>query len=113
MAISHFQSGEIISLLLGDALSDSQSTTLVKTDDLELIRIIIPAGKVIPRHTAAGEITVQCLEGRVVFITDHRTQELNAGQLLFLKAGEPHSLAGLEDSSILVTRIHSKTRHAV
>ena len=109
MAISHIKSGEVIQLVLGPALGDSKTTTLVKTSDLELIRLIIPAGKVIPLHKAPGEITVQCLEGRVAFTAEGKTQELTAGQLLYLTAGEPHALTGLDDSSLLVTLLLPKS----
>lgn len=103
MAILHLKPGEAIQLSLGTSLSGSKTTTLVKTTDLELIRLIIPAGKVIPLHKAPGEMTVQCLEGCVEFTAEGRTQELTAGQLLYLTAGEPHALKGLEDASLLVT----------
>ena len=108
MAISHIQSGEVVQLPLGPALSGSKTTTLMKSTDLELIRLIVPAGKVIPLHKAPGEITVQCLEGRVAFTAEGKTQELTAGQLLYLTAGEPHALAGLDDASLLVTLLLPK-----
>lgn len=108
MSIPHLKSGEVVQLPLGTALGGSKTTTLVKTSDLELIRLIIPAGKVIPLHKAPGEITVQCLEGRVAFTAEGKTQELTGGQLLYLAAGEPHALTGLEDTSLLVTLILPK-----
>ncbi|MES2790551.1 MAG: hypothetical protein V4719_13145 [Planctomycetota bacterium] len=43
------------------------------------------------------------MEGRVAFTSEGKTQELTAGQLLYLTAGEPHALEGLEDTSLLVT----------
>ena len=110
MSISHIQSGEVIQLPLGPALGGSKTTTLVKTTDLELIRLIVPAGKVIPLHKAPGEITVQCLEGRVAFTAEGKTQELTAGQLLYLTAGEPHALTGLDDASLLVTLLLPKSK---
>jgi quercetin dioxygenase-like cupin family protein len=76
---------------------------LIKTKTLEVIRLVIPAGKDIPGHQAHGEITVQCLEGRVAFTADNTTQELQAGQLLYLSSEVPHALHGLEDASILLT----------
>ena len=108
MAISNTQPGEAVQLLLGAALSGSQTTTLVKTTDLKVVRLILPAGKVIPPHKAPGEITVQCLEGRVEFTVHGQTQELTAGQWLFLPAGESHAVTGVENSSLLVTLVHSK-----
>jgi quercetin dioxygenase-like cupin family protein len=108
MSIPHAQSGEVISLILGSALSDSKTRTLAKTEDLELIRLILPAGKEIPSHKAPGEITVQCLEGRVAFTAGGKTQELTPGKLLYLAAGEPHAVKAIEDSSLLVTLLLSK-----
>lgn len=103
MSIPHAKSNEVVPLLLGDDLGNSKTATLVKTADLELIRLVLPAGKEIPSHKAPGEITVQCLEGRVAFTADGKTQELTAGQLLYLAAGEPHAVKGIKDSSLLVT----------
>jgi quercetin dioxygenase-like cupin family protein len=68
MAIPHAQSGEVIDIRpLGSALAQARTSTLAKTKALEIIRLVIPAGKDIPGHKAQGEITVQCLEGRVAF----------------------------------------------
>jgi quercetin dioxygenase-like cupin family protein len=103
MSIPHAESGDVVPLLLGSALGNSKTTTLVKTADLELIRLVLPAGKEIPSHQARGEITVQCLEGRVAFTALGKTQELRCGELLYLAAGEPHAVKGIENSSLLVT----------
>lgn len=104
MAIPHAKSGEVIDIRpLGAALARAKTTTLVKTKTLEIIRLVIPAGKDIPEHRAHGEITVQCLEGRVAFGSGGAKQDLAAGQLLYLSSEEPHSLHGLEDATVLVT----------
>ena len=103
MSIKHAKPGEVIQLPLGAALCSSKTTTLVKTVDLELIRLVLAAGKELPTHDAPGEIIVQCLEGRVAFTADGKTQELTPGQMLYLAAGEPHAVKGIENSSLLVT----------
>ena len=104
MAISHAQSGEVIDIRpLGAALAQARTSTLVKTTMLEIIRLVIPAGKDIPGHKAPGEITVQCLEGRVTFMIGSTKRDLKGGDLLYLSSGETHSLHGIEDSSVLVT----------
>lgn len=110
MSIHHAKSSEVIQLALGTALVSAKTTTLVKTADLELIRLVLPAGKEIPSHKAPGEITVQCLEGRVLFTADDKTQELVAGQLLYLSANEPHSVKAVEDCSLLVTLLLPKIK---
>ncbi len=104
MAIPHAKPGELIDIRpLGPTLAQTRTTTLVKTKTLEIIRLVIPKGKDIPEHRAFGEITVQCLEGRIAFVTGSTRRELAAGQLLYLSSEEPHSLHGLEDASVLVT----------
>jgi len=104
VAVPHAKSGEVIDMRpLGPALAQTKTTTVVKTKTLEIIRLVILSGKDIPEHRAHGEITVQCLEGRVAFATGSTTRVLTAGQLLYLASDEPHSLHGLEDASVLVT----------
>ena len=108
MSIPHAKPNEIVPLPLGTALADSRTTTLVKTDDLELIRLVVHADKEIPIHQAHGEITVQCLEGLVSFAAQGQTKVLEAGQLLYLSGSELHALKGVEDSSVLVTILLEK-----
>ena len=95
----------ILHLPLGSAVGTARSTTLLKSDGLELIRLVLPAGKEIPPHRAAGEITVQCLEGHVAFEHDGRAIEMHAGDLLYLCPQETHALKGIADSTVLVTRV--------
>ena len=111
MSIQHAGSGEIIHLPLGAALVKTKTSTLVKTADLEVIRLVLPAGKAIPTHKAPGEITVHCLEGRVEFTAAGKAQELTAGQLLYLTAAEPHAVQAIENSSLLVTMLLPKVQH--
>ena len=79
MSIHHAAPSEIIKLPLGAALSGSKTATVVKTANLELIRLVIHAGKEIPLHKASNEITVQCMEGRVAFTAEGTAHELTAG----------------------------------
>lgn len=111
MSIPHARPGEIVDVRpLGAALPGAKTTTLVKTSSLEIIRLVVPAGKEIPTHSAPGEISVQCLEGQVAFSAGGKTRELTAGQLLYLSAAEPHALRATQDSSLLVTLQLSKAR---
>ena len=98
--------GEVIDVRpLETAPADLQLITLVKTATLEVRRLILPKGREIPAHRAPGEITVHCLQGRVAFTAGGTTRDLAAGQMLYLDAGDPHALVGLEDSSLLVTKL--------
>lgn len=104
MAIPHATPGQLIDIRpLGPALPNTVTTTLVKTAQLEVLRLVVPAGKEIPPHQVTGEITVQCLEGRIAFTALGQTLELQAGQMCYLSGGKEHSVKGLEDASVLVT----------
>ncbi len=97
-------SGEPIDLSpLGVALAGAKTAALVNSASLKVTRLIVPAGKDVPEHTAPGDITVQCLEGAVDFAAGGVTRRLEAGRMLYLAAGTPHALHGVEDASVLVT----------
>lgn len=104
MAIPHAQPGEPVDVRpLGPQLTASQTATLIKTDSVEVIRLVLPAGKEVPPHHVGGEITVQCLEGKVELTASGVTRELLAGSLLFLRGSEQHSLRAVDNASLLVT----------
>jgi quercetin dioxygenase-like cupin family protein len=87
----------------GSATSGAPPATLAKTETLKIRRLSLLQGRPIPAHQVPGEITVHCLTGRIAFTAGGTTREVGAGQLVVLAAGEPHSLVGLEDSTVLVT----------
>jgi quercetin dioxygenase-like cupin family protein len=95
----------IVHLPIGAAVGAASSATLLKSAGLELIRLVIPAGKEIPPHRAPGEIILQCIEGHVAFEHDGHAIDLHAGDLLHLCPQESHALKGIADSSVLVTRL--------
>jgi quercetin dioxygenase-like cupin family protein len=104
MAISHANSGDVVAIgPLGPALAGSITHVLVKSPTLEVIRLVVPAGKGLSEHKAPGDMTVQCLEGAVDFTAEGKTQRLVPGQLLYLAAGAPHALHGVQDASVLLT----------
>ncbi len=104
MGLPHLKSGQVINLqnVEGDLPSDS-TFALVKTPDLEVIRMVIPQGKKIPEHSVPGRISVQCLSGQTRFFVGTDTRDLEPGDWLYLDGGQPHALEGLTDSAILVT----------
>lgn len=102
MSVPHAAPGEVIEL--SPAASSSQiSQTLIKTPHLEVIRLVLPAGKKIAEHKVDGQITVQCVKGCIEFTAHGEGREMRAGQLLYLTGGEPHALMASEDSAVIVT----------
>jgi quercetin dioxygenase-like cupin family protein len=110
MAIRHARPGQIVHLLTSDGtLPTLQSFALFKSDQLELLRLVLPRGKSFPPHSVAGEITLQVLEGRVEIEVAGIPQILGAGQLMHLEGDVEHSLRGIDDASVLITIVLCKT----
>ena len=106
MAQYHPPSGEPIDIRpLGDKLTDAASIALMRTEDVEVMRLILPQGKSIPLHQIPGEITLQCIEGTVELQAHDKTQPLMAGELLYLQGNTPYALYALQNSSLLMTML--------
>lgn len=104
MAQPHLAPGEVGSVRpLGGELPHTQSHALLKSPQLEVMRLVLLAGKTMPGHRVPGEITVQCLEGVVDFHFDGQARRLHAGDFVHLAGSVPHQLTALEDASLLVT----------
>ena len=104
MAIPHALSGQVIDVRpLGAALTSERTTALFKTDDLEVMRLVLTAGRSLPPHKVAGEITIQCIEGRIDVTLDGESRILNTGHLIYLARDVIHGVVAIEDASVLVT----------
>ena len=104
MAAPHALPGEVFDLCPhGEAADQAVTTSLIKTAGLQVLRVALAAGQGKPAHRVAGDITVQCLAGRVAVTALGATRELAAGQMLYLTGGEEHALSGVEDAALLVT----------
>lgn len=104
MALPHASSGQLIDVRpLGEQLTSSTSRAILKTRDLEVIRLVLPAGKSFPEHHVPGEVTLHCLEGKVELTAHGTTQIMHAGDMVYLQGKQPHALRAIEDASVLHT----------
>ncbi len=104
MAIAHAQPGQPVDVSpLGPRLAGEKTVALFKSEQLEVIRLVLQAGKALPPHKVPGEITIHCLEGRMAVGADGTQHVLAAGQLLYLGGDVLHDVRALEDASALVT----------
>lgn len=104
MALVHAQPLDVISVLpLAARMGEVKTHSLLKTDKLQLMRVVLAAGQTMPEHRVSGEITIQCLEGEVLISTPRLNQPLAAGHLMAFPANEPHALQARSDASLLVT----------
>ena len=104
MALPHAQLLDIIDVKpLGDALRDAVSTSLLKTDCLQLLHLVLPARHDQPEHHVDHESCIHCLEGDVQVLMPGGARRLGPGQMVVLPAGQRHSLSARADSAVLVT----------
>lgn len=104
MALHHAAPGEIVNLApLGSRLRDEKSSALVKTDEFEAIRLVVPAGNHVPPHRVTGPVTLHCIEGRIDVDMPDGKRSMAAGDWLYLEKGDEHAMHGVEDASVLMT----------
>lgn len=107
----HVQSGEVINLetLKSDMQVDA-SYAIIKTDDMEVIRMALPEGKKIKEHHVAGELSVLCLKGNIVFNVDGNPCELGEDDWLFLEKKQSFSYSVKSDTILLLTILFSSNQ---
>jgi quercetin dioxygenase-like cupin family protein len=104
MALPHASSGQPLDVHpLGERLPTEKTTALFKSRDLEVMRLVLMAGKSLPPHKVPGDITIQCLEGSLRIDLEGTTTMLAAGQLLFLTGNAVHGVHAVADATALVT----------
>ena len=104
MSLPHADSGDLINIApLGDQFEGATSLAFLKTDHLELMRLVLPAGKSMPEHWVEGEVTLQCLEGAFDLEAHGRRQTVRVGELVYLGPRVPHALHAQENTSVLMT----------
>lgn len=104
MALPHHKPGERIDVQpLGADLSQHRTHALFKSSHLEVMRLVLKQGASLPTHKVPGEMTLQCIEGKMDVTTQSGSHVLAAGQMLYLLGGVEHGVVALEDASALVT----------
>lgn len=104
MAIPHAYPGQPLDVRpFGARLATEKTSALFKSADLEVMRLVLLAGKSMPPHKVPGEITIHCLEGNLDIVLETRTVRLEAGALLFLGRNAVHAVQAVTDASALVT----------
>lgn len=104
MAIRHSGPGEPTNIQpLGVLLPDTPSHALFKSGQIEVMRLVLLAGKGLPPHKVPGDITIQCIEGLIDVTADGTSHVLKPGQLLYLPGDVMHGVLAIQDASALVT----------
>lgn len=90
-------------LPFGARLAGAKTCALFKSEDMEVIRVVLRASQSLPPHKVPGSVSLHCLEGQLEVMLGGSFQALQAGQLMHLPANTPHAVRAIEDTSVLVT----------
>ncbi len=83
--------------------SDRNAMTVYKTNGMRIVLIALHEDAVLKKHTADGIISVQALEGEIMFSTDDQSVVIRKGQMIALHKGLPHSVKAIKESVFLLT----------
>ncbi len=104
MALAHASSGQVLDVSpLGSKVATTRTSALFKSRDLEVMRLVLTAGRSLPPHKVAGEITIHCIEGSLDIELETSSVRLDAGQLVYLDGGALHGVQARSDATALVT----------
>ena len=82
---------------------DRNAITIFKTNGMRIVLIALHKGAEMIKHIAGGIISVQVLEGQIIFNTDEHSVELGKGQMLTLHENIPHNVLAKEETIFLLT----------
>lgn len=104
MALPHAKHLDVVNVApLGDKLIETPSTSLIKTERLQLLHMVLVAHQDQPQHHVANECVIQCLEGEVEVVMGGGVRKLGPGNLIVLPGMQQHALRARTDCSVLVT----------
>ena len=109
MALSHASSGQVVNLGALDGQA-TETCALLKARDIELMWLVLPAGKQVPSHAVSTSMSLQCMRGKVEVQLDGEAKLLEADQVMYLAGGVPHGLHALEDARLLMTVVLPASR---
>ncbi len=83
--------------------SDRNAITVYKTNGMRIVLIALHQDAVLKKHSADGIISIQVLEGEIIFSTDDESVLMGQGQMIALHKGLSHSVKANQESVFLLT----------
>ena len=83
--------------------SNHNAITLFKSAGMRIVLMGMHEHAELKPHKANGVISVQVLEGKINFITEHRTSVVEKGQMIALHENSTHSVVALAETFFLLT----------
>jgi quercetin dioxygenase-like cupin family protein len=84
-----------------------ESIALLRTDQIEVIRRVVPAGTSVPVHTLHGDLTMLCLAGEIQLTVESTQKRLAQGVLALVEKGHAYSYASAAGGTVLMTIVRT------
>ena len=83
--------------------SDRNAITVYKTDGMCIVLIALHKDAEMIKHTAVGLISLQVIEGQILFTAEEQSLVLGQGEMLALHKNIPHSVLARKETIFLLT----------
>lgn len=88
--------------------SDRNAVTVFKSDTMRIVLLGLHKDAELKPHTANGVISVQVLQGKIRFMAEGQSVDLQAAQMIALQENVLHSVLALEESFFLLSLAMNK-----
>lgn len=78
--------------------------TVVQREGLEVLRLVVPAGSVVPEHHAAVDVVVVVVGGSGVFTVAGEPRRIGYGDVIDMAPAVRHAIAAEEDLTLVVVK---------
>lgn len=82
---------------------DRNAITVYKNAGMKIVLVALHENALLAEHTANGIISVQLLEGEIIFNSEVKKEHLLPGEMIALHKGLPHSVKAIKESVFLLT----------
>lgn len=104
MALPHAKHLDVINVgPMGEDLHGQVSTSLIKTDRIQLLHMVLAPHQDQPQHHVDDECTIHCLEGEVELVMGNGVKKLRPGNVVVLPPKQQHALRARTECAVLVT----------
>lgn len=97
----------------GEQYTEFFSRALVRTQDLEVVRLVMPAGSELKEHGVEGALTLQCVEGVIELEACGKRVCLRENEMTYLQAREVHAVHAIKNAVVLLTIVLHKAEPAL
>ena len=82
---------------------DRNAMTIYKNEGMRIVLVALHENAILAEHTANGIISVQLVEGEIIFNSQNQKEHLLPGEMIALHKGLPHSVQAIKESVFLLT----------